>query len=134
MEPHKKLPIANIGGTFIYSKKPRELAEWYRDYLGLDFEHSPDYDSFYTTLPYKDINDGKKSYIVWSILKNKNRPKVDGKVFCINYRVYHLEKLAKELKGRGLKVKGPEEYPEGKFAWLSDPDGNPVELWEDTTL
>jgi predicted enzyme related to lactoylglutathione lyase len=134
MNLSKKPIIANIGGTFIYSKNPLKLAEWYRDYLGLEFEGSEEYKSYYATLYYKDINDGKKAYIAWSILENKNRPSLEEKVFCINYRVYHLEKLAKQLTKRGIEVKGPEEYPEGKFAWITDPDGNPVELWEDTTL
>ena len=134
MKEPKNSIIANIGGTFIYSKDPQKLAEWYRDNLGITYEHSEDYKAFYASLFYKDINTNKKSYIAWSILENKNRPDLKEKVFCINYRVYHLEKLVKNLKSKRIKVKGTEEYPEGKFAWIHDPDGNIVELWEDTTL
>jgi catechol-2,3-dioxygenase len=134
MTTSKNTIIANIGGTFIYSRKPEKLAEWYRDMLGIIHKKSPDQTTFYATLPYKDIQTNQKSYIVWSILENKNRPELNGKVFCINYRVYHLEKLVKSLKRKRIEVKGPEEYPEGKFAWIHDPDGNTVELWEDTTL
>ena len=27
-------------------------------------------------------------------------------------------------------LKGPESHENGKFAWIMDPDGNKVELWE----
>ena len=134
MHRTRKSIIANIGGTFIYSKNPLRLAEWYRDHLGLEFEGSEENKAYYASLFYKDIQSGKKAYIAWSILENKNRPDLTEKVFCINYRINHLEKLVKQLIERGLEVNGPEEYPEGKFAWITDPDGNPVELWEDTTL
>jgi hypothetical protein len=134
MKEPKNSIVANIGGTFIYSREPEKLAEWYRDKLGIVYEKSPDNATFYATLFYKDINTNKKSYIVWSILENKNRPDLKQKIFCINYRVYHLEKLVRALKRKKIKVKGPEEYPEGKFAWIDDRDGNTVELWQDTTL
>ncbi len=134
MDQSKKSFIANIGGTFIYSRNPEKLAEWYSEYFGMDYEQSEENNAYYTSLYYKDIKTGKKSYIVWSILLNKKRPDVKHKVFCINYRVHNLEKFVKHLKQKGLKVKGIVDYPEGKFAWVKDLDGNPVELWEDTTL
>lgn len=36
-----------------------------------------------------------------------------------------------QLKANGIEpVKGPESAENGKFAWILDPDGNKVELWE----
>lgn len=52
-------------------------------------------------------------------------------VFMINYRVDDLEALLGQLKTGGVDVvKGPEYHENGKFAWIMDPDGNKVELWE----
>ncbi|MGY5863721.1 MAG: hypothetical protein RTV41_03905 [Candidatus Thorarchaeota archaeon] len=38
------------------------------------------------------------------------------------------------LKNGGVAVdeKGIEEPPQGKFAWIFDPEGNKIELWEPT--
>jgi predicted enzyme related to lactoylglutathione lyase len=49
----------------------------------------------------------------------------------INYRVDDLSELLANLRAAGVEVlKGPESIENGKFAWIADPDGNKVELWE----
>ena len=49
----------------------------------------------------------------------------------INYRVDDLTALLAQLKSNGVEiVKGPDSEENGKFAWIMDPDGNKVELWE----
>ena len=49
----------------------------------------------------------------------------------INYRVDELEPLLAQLRRDGVTiVKGPESDENGRFAWILDPDGNKVELWE----
>jgi catechol-2,3-dioxygenase len=126
--------IAHIGGTFIYSKNPEQLAEWYKTHLGIQFTSAPEYKVWFASLHYIEEGTGKRAYVVWSILENKNRPELKEKVFCINYRVRDLENLVTFLRSKNLEVKGVETHPEGKFAWVTDPDGNYIELWEDTKL
>jgi predicted enzyme related to lactoylglutathione lyase len=54
--------------------------------------------------------------------------------FMINYRVDNLDELLAQLRARGLAIlQGPESHENGKFAWIMDPDGNKVELWEPKT-
>ena len=49
----------------------------------------------------------------------------------INYRVDNLEALLLELKRNKVKIIGEmQEFDYGKFAWVIDPDGRKVELWE----
>jgi predicted enzyme related to lactoylglutathione lyase len=49
----------------------------------------------------------------------------------VNFRVRNLEAMAAQLRASGIAVEiDPEAYPNGRFARLHDPDGNPVELWE----
>ena len=49
----------------------------------------------------------------------------------INYRVDDLMELVADLKKAGIEIlKGPDSDATGKFAWIADPDGNKVELWE----
>ena len=51
--------------------------------------------------------------------------------FMINYRVDDLEELIEQLTGAGTTIlQGPEYHENGVFAWLLDPEGNKVELWE----
>jgi len=126
--------IAAIGGVFIYSEKPGELAEWYRKYLGIEYEYTKEYDAYYASFPYKEYASGKKAYSAWSILRAKTRPRVEHKLFCVNYRVIDLDSVVKHLRSFGIEVKGTESYPEGKFAWCRDPEGNYIELWEDTNI
>ena len=49
----------------------------------------------------------------------------------INYRVDNLDELLAQLRQGGVEIAGgPEAAENGKFAWILDPDGNKVELWE----
>ena len=49
----------------------------------------------------------------------------------INYRVDDMTALLAQLRKNGVEiVKGPDCDATGTFAWVMDPDGNKVELWE----
>ncbi len=120
------------GGTFIYSKSPKALAEWYSKIFGFVFENEPKENGpFYCSFFYRTLG-GEKRYVAWAILHNKNRPELSEKVFTLNYRVSEIEKLVEKLQQNGVMVKPVEEYPEGKFTSCNDPEGNSIELWEDT--
>jgi len=49
----------------------------------------------------------------------------------INYRVADLERMLEQLRRGGVKVEKVEDYDYGRFAWITDPEGNRIELWED---
>jgi glyoxylase I family protein len=49
----------------------------------------------------------------------------------INFRVRDLDAMVAQLTRAGIPVKvDPQVYPNGRFARLHDPEGNPIELWE----
>ena len=51
--------------------------------------------------------------------------------FMINYRIDNMAEMLAQLQRNGVEIlKGPESDENGKFAWILDPDGNKVELWE----
>jgi predicted enzyme related to lactoylglutathione lyase len=53
------------------------------------------------------------------------------KDFMINFRVENIGSLIAQLKADGMEVVGEiESYDYGKFAWVMDPEGNKIELWE----
>jgi len=49
----------------------------------------------------------------------------------INFRVANLDAIVAQLRSGGIEVTlDPERYPNGRFARLYDPEGNPIELWQ----
>ena len=49
----------------------------------------------------------------------------------LNFRVSNLDAIVKQLRDSGINVEvDSEAYPNGRFAHLKDPEGNPLELWE----
>jgi predicted enzyme related to lactoylglutathione lyase len=58
-------------------------------------------------------------------------PKVLAKWFMLNFRVRNLDAMVAQLERAGTKVDvDPKTYPNGRFAQLSDPEGNPIQLWQ----
>jgi predicted enzyme related to lactoylglutathione lyase len=49
----------------------------------------------------------------------------------INFRVPNLAVMAAQLRAANISVEfDPQTYPNGRFARLHDPEGNPIKLWE----
>ncbi len=48
----------------------------------------------------------------------------------INYRVANLDRMLGQLRRNGVAVEKVEDYYYGRFAWITDPEGNRIELWE----
>jgi predicted enzyme related to lactoylglutathione lyase len=54
-----------------------------------------------------------------------------GKQWMINFRVRDLDAMMAPVRAAGIAVElDPEPYPNGRFARLYDPEGNPIELWQ----
>ena len=77
---------------------------------------------------------GDGGLTVWHVAEPESKWfSPSGSSFMINYRVDDLTALLGQLKQNGVEiVKGPESEENGTFAWVLDPDGNKVELWEPT--
>lgn len=57
----------------------------------------------------------------------------DEQTWMLNFRVRDLDAMVEELRAAGIDVEiDPELYPNGRFARLADPEGNPIQLWEPT--
>jgi predicted enzyme related to lactoylglutathione lyase len=72
------------------------------------------------------------SLTVWNVAKRDTTWFAPSDApFMINYRVDDLDQLLADLRTAGIEIiSGPESHENGKFAWIADPDGNKVELWE----
>ena len=70
--------------------------------------------------------------------KSENPPQLYAKYFAaskasfmVNYRVDNLDALLEDLKKSGIEIDPHrEDYHYSRFAWITDPDGNRIELWE----
>ena len=120
--------VTGIGGVFFKSKgDPAALAAWYQKHLGMPLE-----DFGGAVLRWPDDRAEDKGLTVWHIAAQGSQW-FDAPLM-INYRVDDLVALLAQLRGGGVEViQGPESHENGKFAWILDPDGNKVELWEPRT-
>jgi len=120
--------VTGIGGVFFKSTNDHKaLAAWYRDNLGINLE---DWGGAILKWPEDKQVDGGMT--VWHTAAPDSKwfaP--SGSNFMINYRVDDLDGLLEQLRGNGVEIVGdPQSDFNGKFAWVMDPDGNKVELWE----
>ena len=120
--------VTGVGGVFFKSKgDSAALASWYRTHLGMALE---DFGGAILRWPDDKAND--HGLTVWHVAdSNSQWFKPSDSAFMINYRVDNLDELMAQLRASGVPiVSGPESHENGKFAWIMDPDGNKVELWE----
>jgi len=53
----------------------------------------------------------------------------------MNFRVKDLERMVEQLEAADIAVeRDPKTYPNGVFARLEDPEGNPIQLWQPMTV
>ena len=48
----------------------------------------------------------------------------------LNFRVDDLEAMIAQLQSAGIAAEPEGDFPNGKFARLRDPEGNPIQLWQ----
>lgn len=120
--------VTGIGGIFIKSKgKGADLAAWYEENLGLDLESWGG-----AILRWADDTASDGGMTVWSTADSDTKWFSPSEApFMVNYRVDNLDEMLAALRANGVEIcKGPEKDENGKFAWILDPDGNKIELWE----
>ena len=119
--------VLGIGGLFFRSRDPKKLAQWYQLHLGID-PVPTDY-----------------GHTVW---QQTAGPTVFApfpldtdyfgslqQAWMVNFRVRSLDAMVAQLRKSNVEVKvDPEKYPNGRFARLHDPEGNPIELWEPASV
>ncbi|WP_130618486.1 VOC family protein [Dyella amyloliquefaciens] len=117
--------ITGVGGIFFKAKNPKTLAAWYRDVLGMPVEVWGG-----AALRYDAPN--HPPALAWNMFPattNYFAPSTSG--LMIDYAVDDMDALLVRLQSKHVTVlKRDDNDPNGRFAWILDPEGNKVELWE----
>ena len=120
--------VTGIGGVFFKSRSDATtLTNWYKEHLGMAVEEWGG-----VVLKWPDDRAEDHGLTVWRLAERDSEwfgPSRSD--FMINYRVDDLDGMLDQLRSSGVEIlKGPECEENGRFAWVMDPDGNKVELWE----
>ena len=113
--------VTGVGGIFFRSRDPKALSAWYREVLGLQVE---DWGGAL-------FRPEAGSKIVWSPFAHDSKYfEPSSREFMINFAVEDLDGLLARLEGKGVPILGRDGDDNGRFAWIADPDGTKIELWE----
>lgn len=120
--------VTGLGGIFLKMNDPKATTTWYDKHLGLNFKGNS-----YQTFTWRDRERpdqlGRTEFSLFP--KNTKYFEPSESSFMLNLRVENLEKLLDILRGEGVTIVGEMElFDYGKFAWILDPEGNKIELWE----
>ena len=115
--------VTGIGGVFLRSTDPDRLGRWYAEQLGVDLPPAAYDEPVWTQ---------EAGPTVWAIFgKDSDMLGRPEQQWMINFRVRDLDAMVSQLRAANVAVEvDAEEYPNGRFARLADPDGNPIELWQ----
>ena len=113
--------VTGFGGIFLRANDPKALYEWYERHLAL-VKAKGAY-SFPAPTQYAQV--------VFSLFKPDNAYFPPAQKAMINLQVDDLDSLLDRLTSEGVTVDPKREsYDFGKFGWITDPEGNRVELWQ----
>jgi predicted enzyme related to lactoylglutathione lyase len=114
--------VDGIGGYFIRAVDPTALGAWYRECLGLDADDNGLWrqeagPTVFATFESETDYFGSRSQQT-----------------MINFRVRDLDAMLAQLRHKGADVAEETQDMEGvgRFGWVTDPEGNRVELWQPT--
>ncbi len=112
-----------VGGVFLKAQEPKTLSAWYATHLGISPIEGGSL-----------IFEGPESAgtTVFSHFPLDSTYFGDsGQQAMVNFRVDDLDQLLANLTAAGVRIDPKrEDYGYGRFAWIWDPEGNRVELWE----
>ena len=95
--------ITGLGGIFYVAGDPAATRKWYEDTLGLTGEYGPQ--------------------LAWAEEPHE-------RAYSLISHFPDDEYMVDQLKSKGIEILGHVDEGYGKFAWLLDPNGVKIELWE----
>lgn len=116
-----RLAVLGLGGVVLYADQADRLAAWYEKHLGIFFNREPDSHEWRARMP---------AGVSFAINQSKH-PIGQVRRHCETmWAVENLDDFIEKLAEDGLTIDERQEGPEGDFAWLNDPEGNRIELFQ----
>jgi predicted enzyme related to lactoylglutathione lyase len=112
--------VLGIGGYFLRADDPAALSAWYRDCLGLDADEHGLWRQDAGPTVFATFESGT-DYFGSPCQRT-----------MLNFRVRDLDAMLTQLRAQGADVAdGAQEMAGvGRFGWVTDPEGNRIELWQ----
>ena len=119
--------VLGFGGFFFKANDQQALIAWYEENLGV--KRTP---STYEEEPWQQ----QGGTTIFGVFGQSSTYFGDPEQqWMINFRVRDLDAMVAQLQAAGIEVDvDPNEYPNGRFARLEDPEGNPIQLWQEYTI
>jgi glyoxylase I family protein len=115
--------VTGIGGFFFRAQDSDALTSWYNDNLGID--------PVPMTAGANSWRQEAGETAFTSMPGSVDQFGFPDRVWAINFRVTDLDGMVEQLRAAGNDVTvDPTAYPMGRFASLTDPEGNPIQLWQ----
>jgi predicted enzyme related to lactoylglutathione lyase len=110
-----------IGGVFLRARDPKALYAWYEKHLGLPGAHG------FFQIPAEN----QRASMTLTFFAEKDPYFPATQPAMINFQVDDLDALLDKLAAAGVSVDPKRDSADfGKFGWITDPEGNRVELWQ----
>jgi predicted enzyme related to lactoylglutathione lyase len=112
--------VLGIGGYFTRAADPAALSAWYRDCLGLDADENGLW------------RQGAGLTVFATFESETDYFGSHAQQTMLNFRVRDLDAMLAQLRAKGADVAKETQAMEGvgRFGWVTDPEGNRVELWQ----
>lgn len=119
--------VTGIGGVFLKAKEPKALAAWYAKHLNITL--SPWGGAKFV---WSDEVPPGTGTTAWNLFPADTKYFGAGtQTAMVNYRVDDLDAMLKQMAADGVTIDPKREDGDfGKFAWVTDPEGNRLELWQ----
>jgi predicted enzyme related to lactoylglutathione lyase len=119
--------VTGLGGVFVRSPNPKALMAWYRDVLGIKLEAWGGATLSYDAPAHPPV-------MTFNALGMKTAGSYmapSTREFMLDFAVDDMPAMLERLKAKGVTVlKRDNSDPSGDFAWILDPDGTKIELWQ----
>jgi len=120
--------VTGFGGIFFKADDPEKLYGWYEKHFGVQRQGQEA-----VVFNWRHADEPQKSGMtVWAIFRKDTEYFNPSRAsFMMNFIVEDLDGLLAALREEGVEVDPHrEDYDYGRFAWIMDPEGNRIELWE----
>jgi predicted enzyme related to lactoylglutathione lyase len=119
--------VTGIGGIFLKARDPKALAAWYAQHLGLELTEWGGANFLWTD----EVPPGT-GQTTWMLFpQTTGHFGAGAQTAMVNYRVDDLDALLEQLTAAGIQIDPDRQsHPYGHFAWITDPEGNRLELWQ----